>query len=51
MQRVNRLSSGRESLKDDLRQGRPIAAITQQNIDAVADLVNEDSHISIDYIA
>ena len=43
--------SGRESLEDDLRQGHPIAVITQQNIDDVGDLVNDDLHISIDYIA
>ena len=48
---VNRLSSERESLENDARQGRPVAFVTQQNIDAVADLFNDDPHISIDYIA
>ncbi|CAF4576686.1 unnamed protein product, partial [Didymodactylos carnosus] len=41
----------RESLEDDPRSGRPITAVTQENIDAVKDLVNDDPHISIDYIA
>ncbi|CAF4050273.1 unnamed protein product, partial [Rotaria sp. Silwood1] len=48
---VHRFSSGRESLDDDPRNGRPLSVITQQNIEAVKDLVNDDPHISIDYIA
>jgi histone-lysine N-methyltransferase SETMAR len=48
---IHRFSSGREALDDDPRPGRPISVITQQNIDAVKDLVNDDPHISIDYIA
>jgi len=38
-------------LEDNPRCGRPIAVVTQQNIDAVKELVNDDPHISIDYIA
>ena len=37
---INRLFSGRESLDDGPRQGRLIAVITQQNIDAVADVIH-----------
>ncbi|CAF1537338.1 unnamed protein product [Adineta ricciae] len=48
---VQRFSSGRESLKDDPRVGRPITVVTQQNIAAVKCLVEDDPHISIDYIA
>jgi histone-lysine N-methyltransferase SETMAR len=48
---VHRFSSGRQSLDDDPRSGRPLSVITQQNIEAVRDLVNDDPHISIDYIA
>ncbi|CAF4990264.1 unnamed protein product [Rotaria sp. Silwood1] len=43
----DRFSSGRESLEDNLRNGRPIIIITKQNIDAIQDLVNDDPHISI----
>jgi hypothetical protein len=38
-------------LEDDPRIVRPLSIITQQNIDLVQDLVNDDPHISIDYIA
>ena len=48
---IRRFSNDRESLEDNPRSGRPITVITQQNIDAVNDLVNDDPHISIDYIA
>ena len=47
---IQRFSNEQESLEDNPRSGRSIAAITQQNIDAVKDLVNNDSHISIDYV-
>ncbi|CAF2995186.1 unnamed protein product [Rotaria sp. Silwood2] len=47
---IDRLSSGRESLEDNSRNGRPITVITKQNIDAIQDLVNDDPHISIDYV-
>jgi transposase len=39
---IHRFSSGREALDDDPRPGRPISVITQQNIDAVKDLANDD---------
>ncbi|CAF2812706.1 unnamed protein product [Rotaria sp. Silwood2] len=48
---VHRFSSGRKSLDDDPRSGHPLSVITQQNFEAVKDLVNGDPHISIDYIA
>ena len=40
----------RRSIEDDPRQGRPIVVISQENIDAVPDLVNDDRLISISYI-
>ena len=43
---VNRLSSGRKSFEDDSRYDRPITVITQQNTDAVEDLVNDNPHIA-----
>ncbi|CAF3235036.1 unnamed protein product [Rotaria sp. Silwood2] len=48
---IDRFLSRRESLDDDPGNGHPLFIITQQNIDAVKDLVNDDPHISIDYIA
>ncbi|CAF1691979.1 unnamed protein product, partial [Adineta ricciae] len=48
---VQRFSTEQQSLEDNPRSGRPVTVITQQNIDSVKDLVNDDPHISIDYIA
>jgi len=36
----------RESLDDYSQSGRHVSVITQQNIDAVKDLLNNDPHIS-----
>ncbi|CAF4201859.1 unnamed protein product, partial [Rotaria sordida] len=47
---VHRFLSGRESLDDNLRNGRPLSVMTQQNLDAVQDLLNNDLYISIDYV-
>jgi len=44
-------SSGEESIEDDPHSGRPITAVTQDNIAAVKDLVDDNPYISIDYIA
>ena len=43
--------AGKESLEDNPRSDRPITAVTQDNIDAIKGLVDEDPHISIDNIA
>ncbi|CAF1395072.1 unnamed protein product [Adineta steineri] len=48
---IERFSNEREGLEDNPRSGRPLSAITQRNIDEVKDLVNDDPHITIDYIA
>ena len=48
---VHRCSSGYGSLKDDPQNGRPLSVIIQQNMDAIQDLMNDDPHISIDYVA
>ena len=48
---VHRFSSGRELVEDDPRNGRPITDITQENIDAVKDLVSDDLYTSIDMLA
>ncbi|CAF1403542.1 unnamed protein product [Adineta steineri] len=46
-----RFSNEREGLECGPRSSRPITALLQQNIDVVNALVNNDPHISIDYIA
>ncbi|CAF1574709.1 unnamed protein product [Adineta steineri] len=48
---IQRFLNKRESLEDNPRSGRPLSAITQQNIDGAKDLVNDDSHIIIGYVA
>lgn len=37
---------GRLSLTDDVREGRPKSAVTQENVDAVRQLIKEDRHVS-----
>jgi hypothetical protein len=48
---IRRFSIGRDSLEGNPRVGRPINTVTQTNIDDVQQLVHNDPHISIDYIA
>lgn len=48
---IQRFFNEQDSLEDNPRSGRPLSVVTQQNIDAVQDLVNDDLHISIDYAA
>ncbi|CAF1316894.1 unnamed protein product [Rotaria sordida] len=48
---IYRFSNEQESLKHNPQSGRSITVITQQNIDAVKVLVNDDPHINIDSIA
>ncbi|CAF1257129.1 unnamed protein product, partial [Didymodactylos carnosus] len=48
---IRRFASGRESFEDNPRSGRPVTAITRANIHAVEQLINDDQHIRIDYIA
>ncbi|CAF1351688.1 unnamed protein product [Adineta steineri] len=48
---IKRFSKERESLECGPRSSGPITALLQQNIDVVNALVNDDPHISIDYIA
>ncbi|CAF1229600.1 unnamed protein product [Rotaria sp. Silwood1] len=44
---IQRFSNERESLEDNPRSGRPLSAITQQNIDAVKDL---DHYLFMNYL-
>ena len=41
---------GRASLDDDPRSGRPPSAITQENVAAVQQLVNDDPHVTYEMI-
>ncbi|KAL0829480.1 hypothetical protein ABMA28_004242 [Loxostege sticticalis] len=37
---------GRDKLSDDPRQGRPKTAVTQENVDVVRKLIEEDRHVT-----
>jgi len=41
---------GQKSVEDDLHSGLPMTVVTQDNVAAVKDLVDDNPYISIDYI-
>lgn len=45
---AQRFRSGRESMADDPRSGRPSTAITQVNVASIRSLVNEENRLTID---
>ena len=47
---VVRFSNDRESFEDDPRSGRPITAHTQEIIEAIRMIINEDPHSAYDDI-
>ena len=48
---LQRFGQGRTSLEDVRKIGRPVTAGTDENIDVVLMLIEENSHISIRYSA
>jgi [histone H3]-lysine36 N-dimethyltransferase SETMAR len=42
---------GRMEVEDDLRCGRPVSVVTEENIDLVRDIIEEDPHATYDDIA
>ena len=42
----NEFNYGRGSLKDEVREGRPKAAVVSENIDAVRRLIMQDRHVT-----
>ncbi|CAF5013131.1 unnamed protein product, partial [Rotaria socialis] len=48
---VQRFKQGRISLEDDPRVGRPVTGVTDENIETVRMLIEENPHISIRYLA
>ena len=47
---VERFRSGRISLEDDKRSGRPITSVTQQRINRVDEMVQADRRITLDLL-
>ena len=48
---VHRFKQGRTSVEDDPRVGRPVTEATDQNIEVIRKLIDENPHISIRYMA
>ena len=46
-----RFREGRTSLEDDSRIGRPVTSLTDENIDLIRTLIEENPHVSIRYLA
>jgi histone-lysine N-methyltransferase SETMAR len=48
---INRFKSGRQSLDDDHRTGRPSTSVNEENVAAVEELVMEDRRVTVREIA
>ena len=42
----NEFKSGRFYLSDEFREGRPMTAVTQENIEAIRNLIKSDRHVT-----
>ena len=48
---LQRFNTGRESLEDDPRSGRPSTSVTAENIETVEELIEKDRRVTIHEIA
>lgn len=47
---ANRFREGREDVNDDPRSGRPVSELTDENIELVRQVINNDPHSTYDEI-
>ena len=48
---INRFKSGRDTIEDDPRTGRPLSAFTENDVDVVCDLINKDVRCTVEEVA
>ena len=47
---ASRFHEGREDINDDPRSGRPLSQLTDENIEPVRQIINNDLHLTCDKI-
>ncbi|CAF3005125.1 unnamed protein product [Rotaria sp. Silwood2] len=47
---TQRFHEGREDVNDDLRSGRPVSELTDENVEMIRQIINNDPHSTYDEI-